>query len=325
MNILIAGAGGAIGGALTRYLANQGHTVRGVDIKPLSEWHQTPPSADLIENCDLSELSNCLSCCKNIDEVYMLAADMGGMGFIETNKAACMLSVRISSNMLVAARDSGVAKYFYSSSACVYPGERQTSTTPMPLAEHMAYPADPEDGYGWEKLFSERLCRHFREDFGLETRIARYHNVYGLHSTWDGGREKAPAAICRKVAEAAMSGSNSIEIWGDGEQARSYMYMDDCIEGTLMLMQSDMPAPLNIGSAETVTVNQMVSIVENIAGIKLERHYDLSKPQGVRGRTSDNTLCKELFDWEPSTPLAQGLEKTYRWIYDQLLTQQASS
>lgn len=320
MKVLVAGAGGAIGGALTQRLLQLGHSVRAADIRPLAEWWQVPAEAELMPGCDLSELANGLRACRGMEQVYLLASDMGGMGFIEVHKAACMLSVRISANVLAACRDTGVERLFFSSSACAYPLGSQTSATPVPLAEHMAYPADPEDGYGWEKLFSERMCRHFYEDFGLETRVARYHNVYGPHATWTGERAKAPAAICRKVAEAVLSGRKDIEVWGDGEQARSFMYVDDCIEGTLRLMASDHRQPLNIGSAETVTINQLISTVEAIAGVTLHRRYDPTKPQGVRGRTSDNTLCREVLGWEPDTALRQGLEPTYRWIYDRLST-----
>lgn len=318
MNVLVAGAGGAIGGALTQRLLALGHNVRAADIKPVSEWWRSPGDAECIAECDLSDLRQSVRVCHHIDQVYLLAADMGGMGFIEANKAACMLSVRISANVLHAARDAGVQRLFFSSSACIYPLGRQANTHPEPLAENMAYPADPEDGYGWEKLFSERLCRHFREDYGLETRVARYHNVYGPYGSWVGGREKAPAAICRKIAEAVHSGRHVIDIWGDGEQTRSFMYIDDCIDGTLKLMESSHSDPLNIGSAEAVTVNELVSIVEAIADVKLERRYDLTKPQGVRGRTSDNALCRERLDWEPNTPLRHGLDPTYRWILQQV-------
>ena len=250
--------------------------------------------------------------------VFNLAADMGGMGFIETNKARCMLSVLINTHLLLAAREQGVERYFFASSACVYAADKQTSTDVLPLKEADAYPAMPEDGYGWEKLFSERMCRHFTEDFGFTTRVARYHNVYGPHGTYDGGREKAPAAICRKVIEAKLSGDHRIEIWGDGEQTRSFMYVDDCVYGTRTLMESDVTEPLNIGSAQLVTINELVSIVEEIAGLKLRRRYKLDAPQGVRGRNSDNTLIKERLGWEPEITLEDGLEKTYAWMYDQM-------
>ena len=245
-------------------------------------------------------------------EVYNLAADMGGMGFIENNKALCMLSVLINTHLLMAARDAGVERFFFASSACVYAADKQRTTElDEGLREEDAYPAMPEDGYGWEKLFSERMCRHFREDFGMQTRMARYHNVYGPHGTWDGGREKAPAAICRKVIEAKLSGKHEIEIWGDGEQTRSFIYIDDCLEGTQRMMHSDVTEPLNLGSDELVTINQLVDIVEEIAGIKLVRTYDLSAPKGVRGRNSDNTAFDSVLGWAPSIRLEHGMEKTY--------------
>jgi nucleoside-diphosphate-sugar epimerase len=243
---------------------------------------------------------------------------MGGMGFIEHNKALCMLSVLINTHLLVAARHNQVSRFFFSSSACVYPDYRQQDTQIEGLKESNVYPAMPEDGYGWEKLFSERMCRHFREDFGLQTRIARYHNVYGPFGTWDGGREKAPAAISRKVALAVLNGTKEIEIWGDGKQTRSFTYIDDCLYGTEMLMHSDFVEPLNIGSDEMVSVNQLVDVVEEIAGVKLKRVYNLDAPKGVRGRNSDNTLIKKVLGWAPSIRLRDGMEKTYGWIYDQV-------
>jgi nucleoside-diphosphate-sugar epimerase len=255
---------------------------------------------------------------KGAHTVYNLAADMGGMGFIENNKALCMLTVLINTHLLMAARESGVKRFFYASSACVYNGDKQKDPNVTALKEEDAYPALPEDGYGWEKLFSERMCRHFREDFGVATRIARYHNVYGPHGTYEGGREKAPAAVCRKVISAKLSGKHEIEIWGDGKQTRSFMYIDDCLKGTQMLTSSDIVEPLNIGSSELVTINQLVDIVEEIAGIKLKRNYNLSAPKGVNGRNSDNTKIKALMGWEPNIKLRDGMERTYRWIYDQM-------
>jgi nucleoside-diphosphate-sugar epimerase len=252
--------------------------------------------------------------CDGMEVVYQLAADMGGMGFIEMNRAMCMLSVLTSTHMLVAARDAGVKRFFFSSSACVYNIEKQRDAQVKPLREEDAYPAMPEDGYGWEKLFSERMCRHFREDFGLATRIARYHNVYGPHGTWEGGREKAPAAICRKVIEAKASGKHDIEIWGDGQQTRSFMYIDDCTKGTQDILKSEIIEPINLGSSELVTVNQLVSIVEEIAGVTLKRHYKLDAPKGVNGRNSDNALIQQRLGWEPSIKLRDGMERTYRWI-----------
>lgn len=243
---------------------------------------------------------------------------MGGMGFIELNKGLCMLSVLINTHLLMAARKCGVGRFFYASSACVYAGYKQKTTDNPGLCEADAYPADPEDGYGWEKLFSERMCRHFREDFGIETRVARYHNVYGPHGTYDGGREKAPAAICRKVIQAKLSGKKEIEIWGDGQQTRSFMYIDDCLYGTETITASDILYPINLGSSEMVSINQLVDMVEKIAGIKLKRKYNLSAPKGVRGRSSDNTLIQKELGWEPSIRLYDGLEKTYAWIHNEI-------
>jgi GDP-D-mannose 3', 5'-epimerase len=263
---------------------------------------------------DLNRRENCYQAVNGYNEVFCLAADMGGMGFIEANKADCMLSVLINTHLLLASKDCGISRYFYSSSACVYNGEKQNDSDNPGLKEADAYPALAEDGYGWEKLFSERMCRHFREDFGLTTRVVRYHNVYGPHGTYDGGREKAPAAISRKVIETQLEGKDEIIIWGDGEQTRSFMYIDDCINGSLDIMYSDIQEPINLGSAEMVSINQLVSIVEEIAGVKLKRKYDLDAPKGVRGRNSDNTLIKEYLNWEPSIPLMEGMIKTYDWI-----------
>jgi nucleoside-diphosphate-sugar epimerase len=240
------------------------------------------------------------------------------MGFIENNKAMCMLSVLINTHLLMAAKDAGVKRFFYASSACAYAADKQTDENVTALKEEDAYPAMPEDGYGWEKLFSERMCRHFLEDFGLITRVARYHNVYGPLGTYDGGREKAPAAICRKVIEAKLSGKHEIEIWGDGKQTRSFQWIDDCVKGTQMIMNGDYAEPLNLGSSELVSINQLVDMAEDIAGLKLKRRYNLSAPKGVNGRNSDNTLIQKIFGWEPSTKLRDGLERTYRWIYDQM-------
>ena len=315
---LVTGAGGFIGGHLVAQLLARGHEhVRAVDIKPFEEWHQIFPKATNLQR-DLRGGPACYEVSEGVDYVFNLAADMGGMGFIETHKADCMLSVLINTHMLMAARDRGARRFLYSSSACVYAGDKQTSAEVAPLKESDAYPAMPEDGYGWEKLFSERMCRNFSEDFGLETRILRYHNVYGPHGTYDGGREKAPAAICRKVIEAKLSGLDEIEIWGDGEQTRSFMYIDDCLKGTHLLMNSDFTEPLNLGSDQLVTINRLVDIVESIGGQKLRRRYDLDAPKGVRGRNSDNTLIKSALDWAPDITLEDGLEKTYRWIYDRM-------
>ena len=317
--VVVTGAGGFIGGHLVADLLRRGHRrIRAVDIKPLNEWFQLFSEIDN-RSCDLRERDACHEVTDGAAWVYNLAADMGGMGFIETHKAACMLSVLINTHLLLAARDHGVRRFFFASSACVYAADKQTSPDVIPLREGDAYPAMPEDGYGWEKLFSERMCRHFREDFGLTTRVARFHNVYGPHGTFDGGREKAPAAICRKVIQAKLSGRHEIEIWGDGEQTRSFMFIDDCIKGTELIMHSRVEEPLNLGSDQLVTINQLVDIVENIAGVKLRRRYLLDAPKGVRGRNSDNTLIKEHLGWAPAISLEDGLEKTYRWIHDQMM------
>jgi GDP-D-mannose 3',5'-epimerase len=314
---LVTGAGGFIGGHLTRELLSNGHEVLAIDSKPLSEWYQLPEGCTT-RTTDMSLLENCREAAGDIDVVYNLAADMGGMGFIENNRALCMLSVLINTHMLMAASEFGVGRFFYSSSACIYPVDRQENPDVVALKEQDAYPALPEDGYGWEKLFSERMCRHYLEDFGLETRVARFHNVYGPLGTYEGGREKAPAAICRKIAAAKISGSNEIEIWGDGEQTRSFMFIDDCVEGIGLITDSDYRDPVNLGSSELVTINEMVSMVEEIAGVKLQRNYDLSAPQGVRGRNSDNSLINEVLGWEPSIRLKEGLGRTFDWIYSEM-------
>jgi GDP-D-mannose 3', 5'-epimerase len=316
--IVVCGGGGFIGGHLVADLLRQGHRdIRSVDIKPTKEWYQISPKVENLQ-LDLQEKEACGKALKGAHTVYNLAADMGGMGFIENNRALCMLSVLINTHLCMAARDNGVQRYFYASSACVYAAGKQTSADVTALKESDAYPAMPEDGYGWEKLFSERMCRHFREDFGLQARVARYHNVYGPYGTYDGGREKAPAAVCRKVIAAKLSGKHEIEIWGDGKQTRSFMYIDDCLKGTQAILASDILEPINLGSNELVTINQLVDIVEEIAGIKLKRSYNLSAPKGVKGRNSDNTLIKQYLGWEPSTKLRDGMEKTYRWIYDEM-------
>jgi GDP-D-mannose 3', 5'-epimerase len=315
---VVTGAGGFIGGSLIASLRERGiKNIRAIDIKPLDEWYQ---SFDDVENLslDLNLKENCEIAAKDCKEIYNLAANMGGMGFIEHNKALCMLSVLINTQMLQAARKFGVERFFFSSSACVYNADKQKTFEAPSLKEADAYPALAEDGYGWEKLFSERMCRHFREDFGLHTRVARFHNVYGPWGTWYGGREKAPAAICRKVIEAKLSGRNQIEIWGTGDQTRSFMYIDDCVKGIDLILNSEILEPINLGSSEAVTINQLVDTAESIAGITLKRKYDLSAPKGVNGRNSDNTLIRKYLDWEPSTSLRVGLEKTYRWIYDQV-------
>jgi len=315
--IVVAGAGGFIGGHLVKELIKKGNAVRAVDIKPLNEWYQISEDADNLV-LDLRLKENCFQAVNGYYEVFNLAADMGGMGFIENNKAACMISVLINTHLLIAARDCGIDRFFYASSACVYNGEKQTDPNNPGLKESDAYPALAEDGYGWEKLFSERMCRHFREDFGLATRVARFHNVYGPFGTYDGGREKAPAAICRKVITSSLTGEKDIIIWGDGHQTRSFMYIDDCIKGIQDIMYSDIIEPLNLGSSEMVSINELVDIVEDIAGFKLNRKYDLNAPKGVRGRNSENTLIKKYLGWEPSIPLKKGMKKTYDWIKEQV-------
>jgi GDP-D-mannose 3',5'-epimerase len=316
--IVVMGGGGFIGGHLVARLREQNHSeIRAVDIKPVDRWYQAFPDVENI-TADLRNDGACERGVEGAAVVYNLAADMGGMGFIENNKASCMLSVLINTHLLQAALRHDVEEYFFASSACVYAADKQRVADVTALKEEDAYPAEPEDGYGWEKLFSERMCRHFREDFGLHTRVARYHNVYGPHGTYDGGREKAPAAICRKVVAAKLAGSDEIEIWGDGEQTRSFMYIDDCIYGTQTILESDILEPINLGSSEMVTINQLVDIVEKIAGVELRRNYNLDAPKGVRGRNSDNTMILERLGWEPSTSLEAGMESTYRWIYDQM-------
>jgi len=316
--IVITGAGGFIGGHLVSDLLKQGfQNLRAVDCKPFEDWYQRFSEVDNRE-LDLKEYSACEESCKGARYVFNLAADMGGMGFIENHKADCMLSVLINTHLLLAAKKHAVERFFFASSACVYTAEKQRSAQIIPLKEEDAYPAMPEDGYGWEKLFSERMCHHFDEDFGIVTRVARYHNVYGPCGTYQGGREKAPAALCRKIIEAKLSGQHEITIWGDGEQTRSFMYIDDCIFGTYAIMNSSILEPINLGSSEIVTINQLVDIIESIAEIRVKRNYQLDAPLGVRGRNSDNTLiCKKL-QWEPSISLQAGLEKTYQWIYDQM-------
>jgi GDP-D-mannose 3',5'-epimerase len=314
--ILVTGAGGFIGGHLVKRLCDEGIDVFGVDIKPYEEWHQQHPRA-YVRRLDLRNIEECRTAVAGCNQVYNLAADMGGMGFIESHKAECMLSVLINTHMLLAARDAGVERFFFSSSACVYNANLQTGKA-LALREEDAYPAMPEDGYGWEKLFSERMCSHFTEDFGLLTRVARYHNIYGPHGTWTGGREKAPAAICRKIAEAIRDGRDYIDVWGDGTQQRSFTYVDDCVEGTLRLMHSDRPSPMNIGSSEVVTINELIDIVEKHVGMWFDRRYQTDAPKGVQGRNSDNTRARAHLGWEPSTTLAQGIAQTYDWIDEQV-------
>src|SRR5215207_164835 len=301
--VLVTGAGGFIGGHLVRRLRDEGvAAIRAVDVKPVDEWYQAFPDVENVV-ANLEGIDEARRATRGTDTVFNLAADMGGMGFIENNKAMCMLSVLVSTHVLMAAREAGVERFFYSSSACVYAAGKQSSPEVEPLREDDAYPAMPEDGYGWEKLFSERMCRHFSEDFGIRTRIARYHNVYGPEGTWTGGREKAPAAICRKVAQAKLSGEHDIEIWGDGRQTRSFMFIDDCTDGIRRIMASDVTEPLNLGSDEGVSINQLVDIVEDIAGVTLKRRYKLDAPKGVNGRNSDNTKIKQMLGWAPGVRL----------------------
>jgi GDP-D-mannose 3',5'-epimerase len=316
--VVVAGAGGFIGGHLVVALKKMGYQVRAVDKKPLNQWYQVSDDVDNLV-LDLNFRENCHKAVNGYNEVFNLAADMGGMGFIETHKADCMLSVLINTHMLIASKECGIERFFYASSACVYNGEKQTDPENPGLKEADAYPAMAEDGYGWEKLFSERMCRHFKEDFGLITRVARFHNVYGPHGTYDGGREKAPAAICRKVIDKELNGKDEIVIWGDGFQTRSFMYIDDCIKGIIKIMYSEIEEPLNLGSSEMVSINELVDIVEKIAGTKLIRKYDLDAPKGVRGRNSENTLIRKYLGWEPSISLKTGLSETFKWIKEEMI------
>jgi GDP-D-mannose 3',5'-epimerase len=312
--ILVTGAGGFIGHHLIKSLVNQGYWVRGVDIK-LPEYELS--SAQEFELLDLRYLDNCQMAAREIDQVYALAANMGGIGFIESNKGVIVRdNTMINMNTIEAAHRQGVRRFLYTSSACVYPGYRQKETDIAPLREEDAYPADAEDGYGWEKLYMERTCRHYREDFGLDTRVVRFHNIYGPLGTYDGGREKSPAAICRKIAHA--NSEDVIEVWGDGEQTRSYCYIDDCVAGLERLMASDFPTPINLGQDRMISINELVDIVAAIAGKKIGKRHDLTRPQGVRGRNSDNTVLRRVLNWEPSISLEDGLARTYQWINSQV-------
>ncbi len=319
MKYLICGAGGFIGGHLMADLVANGHDVVCADIKPQEFWFQHSEK-NKNYSLDLKEFENCLKVTEGVDYVYNMACNMGGMGFIENNKAECMLSVLINTNLLRACLVNKVKRYFFSSSACVYNGSKQKEVFIEALKETDAYPADPEDGYGWEKLFSERMCRHFTEDFGLETRVVRYHNVYGPIGTFDGGREKAPAALCRKIAFSKINNKKEIEVWGDGNQTRSFMYITDCLEGTQKLFNSKFDEPYNVGSDEQVSINQMIGMIEEIADYKIDKKYLLDKPKGVRGRSSDNSKIINDLNWSPSVDLKTGLTKTYSWIYDQLIS-----
>lgn len=322
MNILVCGAGGFIAGYLVNDLVAKGHNVIAADIKPKDEWYQFNSSAANHVNCDLRLREHCYGLAAGMDRIYNLACNMGGMGFIQNNHALCMESVLIQTHILQAARDCEVPEILYSSSACIYPQEIQSEikdSASQGLKEDDAYPANPEDGYGWEKLFSEIFTDYFRQDFGLNVRVCRFHNVYGPEGTWDGGREKAPAALCRKAIMAKRSGNHKIEIWGDGEQTRSFMYIDDCITGMDLIWEKGDYTPLNLGSDEMVSINQLADLVEEFAGIKFEREYNLDAPQGVRGRNSDNTLIQEKLGWAPSVPLKEGLKKTYDWIEQEII------
>ena len=323
--IVIAGGGGFIGGALARYFRNKGFTrLRAGDKKPLPEWYQRVPGVECL-NLDLSLEENCKRLCAGAVEVYNLAADMGGMGFIERFRVECLRSVLINTHLIEAAYRAGARHYFFSSSACAYNITLQQDPKVRALKESDAYPAMAERGYGWEKLISEMFCQEYWAERGLKTAIARFHNVYGPCGTWDGGREKAPAAICRKVIAAMDAGKHTISIWGDGTQTRSFMYIDDCVKGIDMIMHCDelTATPINLGTSELVTINELVSKVEKIAGVKLKREYDLTAPRGVAGRNSDNTLIKQILHWEPDTPLDTGLRATYKWIKSQYYARKA--
>jgi GDP-D-mannose 3',5'-epimerase len=315
--ILVAGAGGFIGGHLVKELQNRGYKVRAVDIKLFDDWYQLSGDA---ENhvLDMSLKENCFRMVDGVDEVINMACNMGGMGFIENNKALCMLSVLVNTHLLMACKEYEIKKYFFSSSACAYNKDLQNDVSITGLREKDAYPANPEDGYGWEKLFSERMCRHFFEDYGLDVKVARYHNIFGPHGTYDGGREKAPAALCRKIINSIINKQNIIDVWGDGEQTRSFLFIDDCIEATLKLFNSEYHGPINIGSEEKVSINEMIDKIEIISNKKVERNYQLDKPKGVRGRNSNNDLIRKQLNWEPKFDLQSGLDKTYHWILSEI-------
>jgi len=317
--ILIVGAGGFIGGHLVDRLLKDGNTIIASDIKPKEYWFQDFDEVENYYEIDMKDISNCRKVTQGIDYVFNMACNMGGMGFIENNKAECMQSVLINTNLLIACNENKVQRYFFSSSACAYNTTKQQDVFIEGLKEEDAYPANPEDGYGWEKLFSERMCRHFMEDYGLEVRVARYHNIYGPFGTYDGGREKAPAALCRKVIQSKKENKDIIDVWGDGEQTRTFLYVDECVEGTLRLFESDHFDPINIGSDEQVSINQMIGIIEDISGInKLNKNYQLDKPKGVRGRSSNNDLIKKVLNWSYQMSLKDGLMKTYDWIENEM-------
>ena len=318
--VLIVGAGGFIGGHLVSWFLENGNEVVAVDIKPKEYWFQDFEKSRNFYSMDMKDIINCRKVTPSVNYVFNMACNMGGMGFIENNKAECMQSVLINTNLLIASKENKIEKYFFSSSACAYNKSKQEEVFIDGLKEEDAYPADPEDGYGWEKLFSERMCRHFQEDYGLQVRIARYHNIYGPYGTYDGGREKAPAALCRKIIEAKNNKDNKIYVWGDGLQTRTFLYIDDCVEGTLRLFNSDYPEPVNIGSDEQVSINQMIDIIKDIAGLdKINKEYQLDKPKGVRGRSSNNDLVKKVLDWTYRIKLKEGLSKTYNWIHSEIV------
>jgi len=317
--ILVVGAGGFIGGHLVKKLLANGHQIVCCDIKPKEYWFQDFDETENHYVMDMKDIINCRKVSNGVNYVFNMACNMGGMGFIENNKAECMQSVLINTNLLVACNEHKVEKYFFSSSACAYNVDKQQQSFIEGLKEDDAYPANPEDGYGWEKLFSERMCRHFMEDYGIQVRIARYHNIYGPYGTYDGGREKAPAALCRKIIQAKKENSQSIDVWGDGEQTRTFLFIDECIEGTLKLFESDYSEPMNIGSDEQVSINQMIDIIREIAEIeKLNKNYQLDKPKGVRGRSSNNELIKKVLNWSYQMSLKEGLTKTYKWIENEM-------
>ena len=317
--VLIVGAGGFIGGHLVKRILDNGNSVVATDIKPKEYWFQDFDNVENHYSTDMKDISNCRKVTKDVDYVFNMACNMGGMGFIENNKAECMQSVLINTNLLIACNENKVQKYFFSSSACAYNKTKQQDVFIEGLKEEDAYPADPEDGYGWEKLFSERMCRHFMEDYGLEVRVARYHNIYGPYGTYDGGREKAPAALCRKVIQARKDKNDTIDVWGDGEQTRTFLYVDECVEGTLRLFESDYSEPVNIGSDEQVSINQMIGIIEGISGGgEFKKNYQLDKPKGVRGRSSNNDLVKKVLNWSYKMSLKEGLTKTYQWIESEM-------
>ena len=317
--ILVVGAGGFIGGHLVKKLLANGNQIVCCDIKPKEYWFQDFDETENHYAMDMKDILNCRKVSNGVNYVFNMACNMGGMGFIENNKAECMQSVLINTNLLVACNEHKIEKYFFSSSACAYNIDKQQQSFIEGLKEDDAYPANPEDGYGWEKLFSERMCRHFMEDYGIQVRIARYHNIYGPYGTYDGGREKAPAALCRKIIQAKKENSQSIDVWGDGEQTRTFLFIDECIEGTLKLFESDYSEPINIGSDEQVSINQMIDIISEIAEIeKLNKNYQLDKPKGVRGRSSNNDLIKKVLNWSYQMSLKDGLTKTYKWIESEM-------